>query len=385
LSKAATEVHGRTIATVTRRIAFLVNGDAHSAVGVRARGLAVHLDGQYDIRICYRTENRVVSILRFIKFLQAEPPAITYIFDMAYSGVIAGLFYKVFMRNCLIVDTGDSIYALARSVGTRSKIGLWMTWLLEWCSLRFADEIVVRGSIHRERLSSRGIRAEVIQDGVETELFRPMDVHDLRESYDLHGVLTVGFVGSITWSPKLQMCYGSELVDTLCLLRGLPIKGIVIGDGSGLEKLKARARECGIEDRIIFLGRIPYAQLPRYLNQIDACLSTQTNDAAGEVRTTGKLPLYLATGRHVLASRVGEAALLLPDNMLVDYNNTIDSEYPERLAERIRAISRDSQLMRGSQANRALALQHFDYSVLGRRLVGILGAHLFADSSVTSH
>jgi glycosyltransferase involved in cell wall biosynthesis len=171
----------------------------------------------------------------------------------------------------------------------------------------------------------------------------------------------------------------------LCLLRGLPIKGIVIGDGSGLEKLKARARECGIEDRIIFLGRIPYAQLPRYLNLIDVCLSTQTNDAAGEVRTTGKLPLYLATGRHVLASRVGEAALLLPDNMLVDYNNTIDSEYPQRLAERIRAISRDSQLMRGSQANRALALQHFDYSVLGRRLVGILGAHLFADSSVTSH
>jgi hypothetical protein len=51
---------------------------------------------------------------------------------------------------------------------------------------------------------------------------------------------------------------------------------------------------------------------------MDICLSTQTNDVVGWVRTTGKLPLYLAAGRYVLASRVGEAARVLPEEMLVD-------------------------------------------------------------------
>src|SRR5262249_19682298 len=159
-------------------------------------------------------------------------------------------------------------------------------------------------------------------------------VTDLRHTYGLGEMITIGLVGSITWSPNLRMCYGTELLEAICLLRDLPVKGVVIGDGSGLAILKSQARERGIEDRILFLGRIPYNDLPKYLNLIDICLSTQTNDTVGQVRTTGKLPLYLASGRFVLASRVGEAALVLPDSMLVDYENTKDPEYAQRLARK---------------------------------------------------
>jgi len=372
LSKAATKAP--VISTAARKcgVVFLVNGDPQSAVGFRARSLAAHLDCQYDIVIAYRTENKEASILEFLRFLHEGKPTITYVFDMAYSGVIAGLWHKFLFRNRLIIDTGDSIYALAQSVGTRGRLGLWMTWLLEWCSLRFADQIVVRGTVHKHRLSSKGVRVEVIQDGVETELFRPMEVDDLRRRCGLDRVTTVGLLGSITWSPKLQMCYGTELLEALYLLRDLPIKGVVIGDGSGLEMLKTRARECGIEDRILFLGRIPYHELPQYLNLIDICLSTQTNDAAGEVRTTGKLPLYLASGRYVLASRVGEAALLLPESMLVDYENTKDAKYAQRLAQKIRTACEDPQVLRTSAVNRSLAVQHFDYALLSRRLSTVL-------------
>jgi glycosyltransferase involved in cell wall biosynthesis len=254
----------------------------------------------------------------------------------------------------------------------RSRLGLWLTWLLESCSLRFADRIVVRGTVHKQRLASLGGRVQVIQDGVEHDLFHPMDVADLRRRHDLEEVITVGFVGSLTWSGRLQMCYGSELVEAIHLLRDLPVRGVVIGDGSGLERLKARARERGIEDRILFLGRIPYRKLPPYLNMIDICLSTQTNDAVGQVRTTGKLPLYLACGRHVLASRVGEAALLLPDDMLVAYENTNDPDYPEKLARKVRTAVGNPRWQRHEERSRSLATEHFGYSVLARRLVMVL-------------
>jgi len=172
------------------------------------------------------------------------------------------------------------------------------------------------------------------------------------------------------------MCYGSELVEALSLLRDIPVKGVIIGDGSGLERLKQDAVKCGVADKILFLGRIAYPELPQYLNLIDICLSTQSNDAVGQVRTTGKLPLYLATGRYILASRVGEAALVLPSEMLVDYNNVKDPQYPYRLALKIREAFRNRQAIQVTETSRQLAVQHFDYALLAGRLSVVLTTSL---------
>ena len=319
-------------------VAFLVNGDFESPAAFRARAFASELAAEFEIQLEYRIANKVGAIFRFVRCLRRTRPAVTYVFDMAYSGVIAGFWHRLIHRNRVIIETGDAIYALARSGGTRGTVALWLTWFLETCSLRFSDGIVVRGTLHQRQLASRGIKASVIQDGVENDLFRPMEVNVLRKALGLDGVFTVGLVGSLTWSPRLQTCYGSELVEAISLLRDLPVKGIVIGDGTGLDILKAHVHQQGIEDRIVFLGRIPYRELSQYLNLIDICLSTQTNDVVGQVRTTGKLPLYLACGKYVLASRVGEASLLLSDDMLVAYEGTKDPAYPQRIAQRIRSI-----------------------------------------------
>ena len=352
-----------------RSIVFLSGGNAQSIAGFRARAFACYLSSEYDIALAYRTGNKLVAILRFLRVLHGRKPEITYVVDSAFSAVIAGLLYKLVFANRLVIDTGDPAYALARSMG-RSKLTLLLSWLLESVSFRVANHVVVRGTNHK-RLLSKGIPVEVIHDGVDCALFRPMDVADLRRRWGLENVITVGVMGSITWNRRLQWCYGVELVEAMCLLRDLPIKGVIIGEGSGLAVLKKRARELGIEDRILFLGRIPHEELPPYLNLIDICLSTQTNDTVGQVRTTSKLPEYLASGKFVLASRVGEAALLLPDNMLVDYESTSDRHYAKKLAGKIRAICEQPQMF-SAQISRPLAVEHFDYSVLSRRLSDVL-------------
>jgi glycosyltransferase involved in cell wall biosynthesis len=355
-----------------KRIAFLVNGEYESAMGHRARAFQTHLASRYDIRIAYRSRRKLFSILRFIAFLLWNRPMAAYVFDMAYSGVIAAGIYKTISRRGLIIDTGDCISALARSMG-RGAVGVWLTQYLETLSLCAADRIVVRGSFHRDMLLENHIRAELIHDGVDIAQFAPGDVSQLRSRMGLDGVLTVGMVGTSIWSGELRMCYGWELVETIRLLRDKPVKGIFIGGGSGIAYLKARCREYGIEDRIVFAGYVPYEKLPAYLNMIDVCLSTQTNDIVGRVRTTGKLPLYLAAGRYVLASRVGEAALVLPDEMLIDYHGVIDPNYPVKLAERILNLLKRQWPFEPSVENLALA-RNFDYSVLAERVdAAILG------------
>ena len=358
-----------------KRIAFLVNGGYESAMGQRARAFQSHLASRYDIRIAYRSGRKLLSTLKFIPFLLRNRPAASYVFDMAYSGVLAAAIYKAISRNTLIIDTGDCISALARSMG-RSAIGCWLTRCLETASFRTADSIVVRGSFHQDLLRENHIRAELVHDGVGIEQFAPSDVSEMRSRMGLEGVLTIGIVGTSIWSEKLQMCYGWELVETIRLLRDKPVKGIFIGGGSGIAHLKARCREYGIEDKVVFSGFVPYEKLPAYLNMIDVCLSTQTNDVVGRVRTTGKLPLYLAAGRYILASKVGEAARLLDDEMLVDYDGTKDRGYPAKLAERILNLLKRQRPFEPSSENMALA-RNFDYSVLSERVDAVIisGTH----------
>ena len=151
-----------------------------------------------------------------------------------------------------------------------------------------------------------------------------------------------------------------------------PVRGIIIGDGSGIEVLRGRCEEYGIAADIEFAGRVPYHVLPERLRQFDICLSTQTNDVIGNVRTTGKLPLYLAAGRFVLASRVGEAARVLPSEMLVEFRGNADPDYPARLADRlIRLIEAETDFSHRPECV-ALARTHFDYDLLTLRVAAVI-------------
>jgi len=71
-------------------IVFLVNGGLASAMGIRARSLAERLETEFSIEIAYRSDSKVYSILSFFGLLLRVRPQLCYVFDMAFSGVIAG-------------------------------------------------------------------------------------------------------------------------------------------------------------------------------------------------------------------------------------------------------------------------------------------------------
>lgn len=356
-------------------VVFLVNGRFHSAMGHRARGLATHLESDHHVHIYYRSRQKLLSILRFIKLQAKVRPEITYVFDMSYSGVLAAACYKLFARNHLVIDTGDAIYELVKSFGGFGAVSRLLVRVLEQFSCLVANHVVVRGTFHQRWLARRGIASTVIQDGVETDLFRPLPVADLRKEFGLEGHFTVGALGTSVWSDKCQMCFGWELVEVMRLLKNRPVKAIIIGDGSGIPRLKRLTEEYGIEDKVLFLDYIPYTELPRYINLMDVCLSSQPNILPYQVRTTGKLPLYLASGCFVLASRVGEAALVLGDDMLVQYDGLKDVEYPRRLAERIVDLMEHPDKLEVAAFTTQLATRNFDYSVLASKV-----ADLFQDT-----
>lgn len=338
----------------------------------RARAFGVRIASQWRVETAYRTGGRFGSVTDFSHWLARTSPDIVYVFDMSLAGVLAASWHRWRTRTPLIIDTGDAITALARSI--RGPAGVAATAMLERLALANADHIVVRGSFHKELLAHDRIAATVIPDGVDLDVFTPRDGSPARAQRGLGDELTVGVLGSCVWSPTLQIAYGWDLVEMLGLLKGEPVRGILIGDGSGVAHLQQRARELHVESQMVFAGRRPMHELPELLAACDVWLSTQTNDVPGNVRTTGKLPLYLACNRYVLATNVGEARYVLPADMLVPYDGTVDRTYPSRLAERVRTLLNDrSRLQLGAQGS-TIARQHFDYDLLARRVADVLTA-----------
>ena len=353
-------------------ITFLVNGSRTSAMGIRARSFAEHLAPHFDVRLLFRTENKIRSTATFVRSLFDQSPAVVYVVDMAASGVLAALTYKAITGTPVIVDTGDVISALGRSIG-RGRVGYGLTVALEALSLRGADHLVVRGTNHKHLLGEQGYHnVTVVQDGVDSTQFKPGNGAEIRAGLDLEDDLVLGTLGSSVWNEELQTCYGWEMLEVVHRLREHPIQALMIGGGSGIDRMKERAADWGIADRIHFLGYVPYNDLPKYLTAMDVCLSKQTNDLVGQVRTTGKLPLYMACGRYVLATKVGEAEYVLPDPMLIPFTGSHDPNYTDLLVDRVQGLLAQRSTLSLGQRNRDWAIQQFDYTVLSDRLTALL-------------
>jgi glycosyltransferase involved in cell wall biosynthesis len=352
------------------KLLFLVNGEEKSAAGVRAKMFAQRLPSEWDVLIKYRTPHKLKSILQFINAAREFKPDIVYVMDTGYSGVLAGYITKKLVGNRLITDTGDVTYVLALSEGIYSKIQLALINWVEQIALKKSDFLIVRGSYHKEWLAEKGIRNVIfVPDGVDTKAVRPIQVASLKSKFGIGDNLVIGLLGTMIWSKRHQMCYGWDVVEAMALLKDKPVKALLVGDGDGRAILESRAQVLGVSHKIIFTGYIPYENLPQYLSMMDVCISTQSNDLVGKVRTTGKLPLYLAYGKYVIATDVGEATKVLPSvGCLLPYTGVRDSAYPIRLVEQIDNLIQNPQLLEVKQDAIQTAKENFDYEMLAEKV-----------------
>jgi glycosyltransferase involved in cell wall biosynthesis len=348
----------------------------------RAESFARRLDCDWTITLTHRDGNKVAAARRMQLALTRGRPDIVYVFDLAVSGAAAAMWHKIRTGVPFVIDTGDAITALARQSGTRGPLGIAATATLERTALSMAAHVVVRGSAHAAEMARRRLAATVIPDGVDTTMFAPRSRDTARAALGWPATFTITIVGSSIWNPRLQMAYGWDLVELLALLKDLPVRGVLIGDGSGIDRIRAQAEARGVADRLHFAGRQPLSALPDYLAASDVCLSTQSNDLVGQVRTTGKLPLYMACGKYVLASSVGEATRVLPKEMLVSYDGARDDGYPARLAERVRALVTHPDRLDAGLANVDVARREFDYDVLARRVDRVMQDVIVAERGV---
>jgi glycosyltransferase involved in cell wall biosynthesis len=134
-----------------------------------------------------------------------------------------------------------------------------------------------------------------------------------------------------------------------------------------------KAREYGVDKELMFTGWIDHDLLPQYINLIDVCISTQSNDVVGRVRITAKVPEYLACGRYIIASDVGSARTFVNNSgLLLEYEGVKDYHYVEAMARQVKRICEDRSVLQLGQRGVEAAKRVFDYSVLRRELQKVI-------------
>lgn len=318
----------------------------HSPPGIDR---AEQLFGDSGARIVIGGRSRR-GLLRALRVITARGTPSVYLIDVGVSTALAALAARA-LRRRVVVDTGDLNFQLARSVGRRGRFAIGLIWLQERVTLALAHHVVVRGSAHIGHL--RGKEATVIRD-LPPAGAGPRDGAAVRHELGLEDRVVVGLVGSLNIAPRLGIGYGWDLVEALALCDE-SVVGLVVGDGPGRPALEERGDALGVGNRLRFVGALAANRTVETIGAMDMAISTQTNDAVGAVRTTGKLPLYLACGCPVLASDVGEAAVLLgPLGWTLRYDGTVDRSYPARLAQAIERWALDPE---GRKDRRRSALE----------------------------
>ncbi|MDA8379093.1 MAG: glycosyltransferase [Planctomycetia bacterium] len=316
-----------------KQVLVIVSSKPGSAIEQRAIGFFSSILSSFDVTIIKRKSSRGRDFCRFWLEIYNKKPDIIYLLDTSIAGAYAVIFWRLIRSIPFIVDTGDFAYLLARKLRTPGPIGRAAILFAESMSMRLACVIVVRGSFHREMLAPRLQRkTSVIRDATYTGRY------EVESKNVADADLKICMVGTLNYDHERQTCYGHDLITAISYLKDRPVSAYIVGDGEGLEFLRLECKRLAVEDKTHFVGRIAYDALPNFLAGMDCCVSTQSNDPIGNARTTGKLVEYIAAGKFILASDVGEAKIILPEIMRIAYNGSYDPEYPKALAERISKI-----------------------------------------------
>ena len=84
---------------------------------------------------------------------------------------------------------------------------------------------------------------------------------------------------------------------------------LIVGDGPYLLNLKGLAEQLGVADRVIFAGRVPYEEVPRYYQAADLFVLPSLREEGFPMT----LPEAMASGLPVVASRIGGIVTAVKD------------------------------------------------------------------------
>lgn len=183
---------------------------------------------------------------------------------------------------------------------------------LTWAINRIVDRIY--GGSHKILCASRGFQEALRNRGVEEgklvywPQFCPEPNLDGAERPEIFTTDTfnIVFAGNLGDAQGLDL-----LVDAAEALRGRGIRWYLVGDGRARQRLEQAVRTRGLEQDVVFLGKMTPEEADRYVHFADCAYLSFQNNPLFNKTLPAKLQTYLACGTPILAAAGGESARLI--------------------------------------------------------------------------
>jgi len=172
---------------------------------------------------------------------------------------------------------------------------------------------------------------EVTPFGIDMIKFMPMKVESLFDKNDI-------VIGTIK---ALEEVYGVEyLIRAFKIVsndhKDLPLKLLIVGGGSLENKLKQLVKDLGIEDKVIFTGKISFEDVPKYHNMLSVYVSVSNTESFGVAIIEAS-----SCGKPVVVSDAGGLPEIVEDGMT---GFVVSSKNPEETAQAIEKFVLDEKL-----------------------------------------
>jgi glycosyltransferase involved in cell wall biosynthesis len=132
------------------------------------------------------------------------------------------------------------------------------------------------------------------------------------------------------------------------------IKLLLIGGGEQEQELRSLVAELSLNDRVIFTGYAPYADLPRYLRLADVAINPLKISRVSSVAFPHKVLQYLASGLPVVSTRLDGLVSALEGIQNLDW-----VESPEDCLDRAIELIKNSDLTLGLDSNKKVLASLF--------------------------
>lgn len=319
-----------------------------------------------SIRAAFDLYNDEVFTRGALLEIQTRPPSFIY---QRYSRFTsAGVSASLKTGRPLFLEYNGSEVWVGRYWDRVGMLGLLARF--ERLNLRAAARIFVVSEVERRNLLSAGVEAAKIvvnPNGVDVEKFRP-GVGGARERLRL-GIESdetlVGFVGTFgPWHGVLVLARAIAL-----LPKEARIRFLLVGAGSLRDEAEQIIREAGARESTIFPGVVEHERVPALLDACDVLASPHVplEDGSEFFGSPTKLFEYMAMGKAIVASRLGQIAEVLEDErtaLLVEPGDE------QALAQSIRRLAREKELRESlGAAARSAAKEHHTWAHNAERVL----------------
>ena len=253
-------------------------------------------------------------------------------------------------------------------------VGLvWLLKRFEKINHRFASLIVVVSEAERRNLMAAGVandRILVNPNGVDPEQFRPgAGGFEIRQRLGIEDKIVIGFIG--TFGPW----HGAEVLAQAALRLNCRDRFhvVFVGDGDLRPATEAVFESANCLKMASFIGRVSHSQAPAYLDACDILSSPHvpSTDGTEFFGSPTKLFEYLASGKPVIASRLGQIGEIIKDG---ETGLLVQPGDAEELAQSIERLADDAAARQRIGANgRAMVASRFTWRRNAARVFDAFG------------